>query len=507
MNKLFEYFNYPDDIDSQLADFKEKQIVETDSQGWERLRILSNFVLKNVPAYKKYLNEQGVFIDEIESIDQFKKLPLINKTNYILNYSLKDLIPEGYLKNITTFSSTSGSSGKRCYLPRGEEQDLLYEYIAELLLKNQFKLEGKSTLCLLGFGLGIWIGGIFTYKVFNSLAQKGYPIAVAPIGPNKDLFLDMIQEVGSDFDQIFLLGYPPFLKDIIDESLRLGIDLKKHDIKILTATEAFSEEYRDYLVEKTGINPLLDIVSIYGTAEIGTMAHETPLAILIRKLAIKDPNIFKMLFPDASQLPTLAQYYPDIIYFEEEKGELIASGFGSSYPLLRYQFFDKGGVISFQEMISKFTEIGIDLLDEASKAGISDTVLKIPFVYVYERSDFVLTIYGINIYPVYIRNALLDSKVEKYVTGKFSMIKKQRENFNQYLEINIELKNEVAGSKEIENIVAEVIFDSFYSESTEFRYLSNNDKSIDLKPLIILHSYNSEKYFQLDIKQNWIIKN
>ncbi len=76
-------------------------------------------------------------------------------------------------------SATSGSTGEPFYFPRNQQHDLQHIYTLELILKNQFEIDQKSSLVIICFGLGIWIGGIINYKTFDFLSKK-YEITILP---------------------------------------------------------------------------------------------------------------------------------------------------------------------------------------------------------------------------------------------------------------------------------------------------------------------------------------
>lgn len=503
----FVHFEFPQSIEKSIRDLKTKSPVYWENLGQEKVLTLTNFVIRNVPAYRKFLKENKAQVVPVKNINSFKNLPWTNKENYLRKYNYLELFPKGYSDLITTVSSTSGSTGEPFYFPRGEEQDRQYEYVAEIFLKNQFDIDKKRTLAINGFGLGIWIGGIFTYKIFNKIAQKGYKLAVAPTGRDIVVFLKTFKNMADLFDQVILMGYPPFIKDVVDEASQSHINFKKHEIKIVTATEAFSEEFREYLARKTGIkNPQKDILNIYGSVELGTMSHETPLSNLIRRIAVSDKKIFKGLFPRAKVTPTLVQYYPHIVFFEEVDGEVIASGYGSSIPLIRYRFFDLGGVLSFTQMISKLNDLGVDIFKKAKEVKIEATILELPFVFVHERSDFVVNVRGANVYPGNLRKALEDRGLEKFVTGKFQMIKKEDKDLNEYLEINVELKKGVKVSGNLKNKVFERIVKTLRQDNTEFNnmFASEGER---VGPKIVLRTYADPEYFPTDsIKQRWVRK-
>jgi phenylacetate-CoA ligase len=306
------------------------------------------------------------------------------------------------------------------------------------------------------------------------------------------------------------MGYPPFIKDLGDEAENYDIDFRKIKLRILNAAEGFSEEFRNYIAKIYGLENIInDNINIYGTVELGTMAHETAFANLIRRIAVEKDKVFKAIFPEANRIPTLAQYHPYIVYFEEKDGLILASGYGESLPLIRYSFPDRGGVIRFDEMIEKLKSVGIDIFKEAEKWKIKDKILKLPFVYVYERTDFAVSLVGILIYPEYIKNALIKKDLQRYCTGKFSMLIEYDRKMNQKLVVHVELKKNVKSNKKIEDLAKKEIINSLLKNSSEYNHLystASEKYKKQLEPEIIIHPYEDPTYFKPGIKQKWMIK-
>ena len=69
---------------------------------------------------------------------------------------------------------------------------------------------------------------------------------------------------------------------------------------------------------------------------------------------------------------------------------------------------------------------------KAKKLNIDKHKSELPFVYIYERKDFATTFYGLWIHPEWIKKALFDSRVNSFVTGKFTMITKYDKAHNQF---------------------------------------------------------------------------
>ena len=92
---------------------------------------------------------------------------------------------------------------------------------------------------------GTWVGGLYTLACARHLAAKGYPITVVAPGNNKAEILRVIPELAAHCDQTVLLGYPPFIKDVIDTGTAAGLDWTRYAVKLVLAGEVFSEEWRD----------------------------------------------------------------------------------------------------------------------------------------------------------------------------------------------------------------------------------------------------------------------
>jgi phenylacetate-CoA ligase len=502
--KPFQIFTLPKSIDGALKNLKTEDPVKWEKAGKKRVMELYKFVSKNVPAYRKLMKEHGIRPEDIQDTESFKRLPVIDKDSYLRKYDYLDLFPNRDLSKATTFSATSGSTGEPFFFPREEAHDEQNEYTGAIFLKNQFELDTKSTLAIISFGMGVWIGGILNYKYLNQIAKKGSKLAIVPVGTHVEIFLNTVKKFGKHYDQLLLIGYPPMIKDIIDRGKEYDISWKDYNIKILTAAEGYSEKFRDYLVKKAHIkNPLTDIINIYGTVELGGMGNETALTTLIRKIAQKNKKVFKTIFPNATTMPTLVQYHPNIVYFEEVNGELVASAYGSSIPLLRYRFPDRGGVVPFNGMIKRFESTGINILKEAREAGIAEYILKLPFAYVYERSDGAVSLVGADIYTQWFKDALFTEHVESFVTGKFRLFKKEDKKLNSYLDIYVELKKDISGNKEISEKIQKAVIDNLWKESIEFKnlYSTTPEKAVIN---VMLLPYSTGPYFKVGAKHKWV---
>jgi len=505
MNKLLLPRGFRD------LEWLESELKNRPEKGWQRLgnsRALDLFhqMAERVPAYKDFLKKNGVNPKKIQTIHDFRKLPLIDKDNYLRAYEREDLVWDGEFKNKSwTISTTSGSTGKPYYFPRENSQDWQYAITAELYLRSNFQIHKRSTLYIVAFPMGAWIGGLFTYEALKIVADSGkYNLSVITPGIHKKEILEAVKQLGKHFDQVIIGSYAPFLKDILDDGEAEGIRWSEYNLGFVFSAENFNEVFRDYVVRKTGLADIYkSTLNHYGTVDLGTMAHETPLSIMLRRDALKNPNIYKKIFTRQDKLPTFAQYNPALFYFESEKGNLYCSSF-SGIPLVRYDLKDSGGVIGLNKVRNLLRTESYDLDKHAAQAGISDTVWNLPFVYVYERNDFSVSFFAFQIYAEMIRRPLQDTAIDNHVTGKFSMRVYYDDEGQQKLEINVELKDKRTENPQLRERIRSLIVSSLLNESSEYRetHKMYGDKVF---PEIVLWPYEHEKHFKSGVKQKWVM--
>lgn len=495
-------YNYSANFTLKLI--KEKRGLYWTKKQKENSLELFHRAARDVLAYKKFLNQHKVIPGKVRTWDDFQTLPLMNKDNYLRKYKLKDLVWGGSLTRPMVFTATSGSTGEPVYFVRGQQLDWQYSVIIEDFLR--VGLKGGPVLVIVSFGMGLWIGGLITYKAFELAAQRSnLPISIITPGINKKEIFNSLRQLSPQYEQTILVGYPPFVKDIIDEAPEQGVDIDKLNLRLLFAAEAITEGYRDYVAEKTKMkNRFLDTMSIYGSADIGAMAYETGVSILAKRLAQKNPDLFKGMFKDISKTPTLAQFNPLYINFEELDGELVLTG-NNAIPLVRYAIGDNGGVFGYDELVQKMKRHGVDFEEELKKIGINKSFTKLPFVYIYERKDFTVKLHLREIHPQIIRDALLTPEASKFLTGKFTMATKYNSNQSQYLELNLEKKKGKDINKKTSELIIKVILNALYLKTDG---PGDPDEFIKRPNLLKLIYWSAEDptYFAPGIKQKWVKK-
>lgn len=473
--------------------------LETSSQS--AVLTLFEDVAANVPAYKAFLAEQEIDPRAIQTFEDFQKLPAIAKENYILRYPLPDLCRYGQLQTCDIIAASSGSTGKPTFWPRFFTDELQIATRFEQIFHDSFFADTRSTLAVICFTLGTWVGGMFTTNCCRYLASKGYPITVITPGNNKEEILRVVGELGSNFEQVVLLGYPPFLKDVIDTGIARGVEWQQYQIKLVMAGEVFSEEWRSLVGERIGAkNPCYDFASLYGTADAGVLGNETPLSICIRRFLAEHPDAAKALFGE-SRLPTLIQYDPINRFFEVQDGTLLFSG-DNGIPLVRYNILDTGGIVSYDAMLQFLAEWGFDPREKlrSDTGDLLRGIHSLPFVYVFGRSNFTVSYFGANIYPENVTVGLEQPVIQEWVTGKFVLQVKEDTDKNRFLSVIVELAPGVEESEDKQQAIAASIFSQLLRLNSEFaNYVPPEYQT----PQVALAATGDPEYFPVGVKHRY----
>ncbi|AFY43387.1 phenylacetate--CoA ligase family protein [Nostoc sp. PCC 7107] len=468
-------------------------------------------VAANVPAYKAFLAEREINPDIIQTLEDFQQLPAIAKENYIQRYPLPDLCRNGQLAECDMIAASSGSTGKPTFWPRFFTDELQIATRFEQIFHDSFFTDTRRTLAVICFTLGTWVGGMFTTNCCRYLASKGYPLTVITPGNNKEEILRVVQELGVNFEQVVLLGYPPFLKDVIDIGISRGVEWSQYHIKLVMAGEVFSEEWRSLVGERIGSqNPCYDFASLYGTADAGVLGNETPLSICIRRFLAKNPDAARTLFGE-SRLPTLVQYDPTSRFFEAQNNSLLFSG-DNGIPLVRYDILDTGGIITYDAMLEFLAEwkfnpleaLGSDTNNSALSTQHSPRgIHPLPFVYVFGRSNFTVSYFGANIYPENVSVGLEQPAVQAWVTGKFVLQVKEDADKNRFLSVVVELAPGVEGSEDKRQAITESILAQMLRLNGEFaNYVPPEYQT----PQVALAATGDREYFPIGVKHRYTRK-
>lgn len=444
-----------------------------------------------VPAYREFLAGHGLDPGTVTSIEDFRRVPMMDKESYHHRYPLPQRCRDGRLDTCDLVSVSSGSSGSPTIWPRSVVDELAVARRFEQVFRDGFQAGRRSTLAVVCFPLGTWVGGLFTTACVRHLSAKGYPLTTVAPGNNKAEILRVLPELAPHFEQVVLLGYPPFLKNVIDSGIADGVSWADYNIKLVFAGEVFSEQWRELVASRAGLTDAAHgSASLYGTADAGVLANETPLSVTVRRFLADRPGLAKEVF-GSSRLPTLAQYDPASRFFETHEGTLLFTCDGG-VPLIRYHIADEGGIIGYHQLLDLCARHGFDPVAAAGSTGG-----ELPFVYVFGRSLFTVSFFGANIYPENVTVGLEQPGISELVTGKFVLEVVEDADADRGLRVTVEL---APGRDADPHRLAVSIRDQLLRLNSEFAHYVPADRQL---PQVRLRPFEDREFFPAGVKHRY----
>ncbi|WP_067538224.1 phenylacetate--CoA ligase family protein [Nocardia crassostreae] len=460
--------------------------------GFDRALAVFQHSARLVPAYADFLAGHGIDPARIRTPEDFAQVPPTTKADYLRRYPLDMLMWHGDIAGAGTCSCSSGSTGRPTYWPRDlvslDEATELYSRI----FRHGFGSRAHSTLLVVGFAMGNWIGGTYTYAAALALRRRGHRVSVIAPGIEPDTIVENIAQLGPYYDQVVLAGYPPFVKDVLD---RAPDNVLHNDLRLLLAGEAITEDWRDYVLDRIGKpGRPEETCLIYGTADAGIMGHETRATIAIRRAARDNPDLGRALFGGGSSQPTFVEYDAGHRFTEIDPDGYLLFTTDTTIPLVRYRINDQGSILSPGELDAILREHGSALTPRTSSEHCG-------FLALHRRTDIAASFYGLQIYPENIRAALEHADISGVVSGKFVLAVRTGERFAQTLLLRIELRMRTTPYEGFQRRLRHRIIQALDHTNTEFRRLHQTIGSA-AEPVITLHEFGSAG-FETDVKHQW----
>ena len=341
---------------------------EIETMPYEELRALQNerfmkqikHVWDNVPYYRKKMEEKGVTLDDIQSIDDLPKLPFLKKDD------LREAYPYGLmgkpLSECVRIHSTSGTTGKRVVaFYTQHDVDLWEDCCARAIVAAGGT---KEDVVHVAYGYGLFTGGAGLHGGSHKVGCLTLPMSSG----NTDRQLQFMTDLGSTI-LCCTPSYAAYLAESIHErGIRDQIQLKAG----IFGAEAWSEDMRHDIEDKLGIKAY----DIYGLTETSGPGVAFECCEQSGMHINEDHFIAEIIDPDTGEvLP------------EGSKGELVFTAITKeAFPLLRYRTRD------------------ICVLSRKKCAcGRTHVKMTKPM----GRSDDMLIIRGVNVFPSQIETVLM----------------------------------------------------------------------------------------------------
>lgn len=357
----------------------------------ERLVKQVKHVYDNVPYYKAKMEEKGVTPEDIKSVDDLHKLPFLTKDD------LREAYPYGLvakpLSDCVRIQSTSGTTGRRVVaFYTQHDLDLWEECCARALAAAGAT---KDDVVHVSYGYGLFTGG----PGLNGGSHKLGSLTLPMSSGNTDRQIQFMCDLGSTV-LCCTPSYAAYLAETIcEQGLRDKIKLKAG----IFGAEAWSEEMRHDIEEKLGIKAY----DIYGLTEISGPGVSYECSAQGGMHINEDHFIAEIIDPNTGEV------LPD-----GEKGELVFTSITKeAFPLLRYRTRD------------------ICVLNrEKCSCGRTHVRMSKPM----GRSDDMLIVKGVNVFPSQIETVLLN----KGYPANYQIVVSREKNSDK-LEVQVEMTPEM----------------------------------------------------------------
>ena len=353
----------------------------------ERLVKQVQHVWDNVPYYRAKMQAKGVTPDDIKGIEDLHKLPFLKKDD------LREAYPYGLMgkpkSECVRIHSTSGTTGKRVVaFYTQHDVDLWEDCCARAIVAAGGT---KEDVVHVAYGYGLFTGGMGLHGGSHKVGCLTLPMSSG----NTDRQLQFMTDLGSTI-LCCTPSYALYLAESIEEhGLKDQIQLKAG----IFGAEAWTEDMRHDIENKLGIKAY----DIYGLTETSGPGVAFECEAQSGMHINEDHFIAEIIDPDTGEvLP------------EGSKGELVFTAIDKeAFPLLRYRTRD----------ICVLTR-------EKCPCGRTHVKMSKPM----GRSDDMLIIRGVNVFPSQIETVLL----QQGYAANYQIIV-DRVNNNDTFEIMVEM--------------------------------------------------------------------
>jgi len=373
--------------EEEVYDIEQKRQVQS-----ERLIKTVNRVYNNVPFYCDKMKALGLEPGDIKSIDDLSKLPFTTKQD------LRDNYPYGLfaapMEEVVRIHASSGTTGHPTVVGYTQNDIKMWSNV----IARSFTAMGvtKKDIIQVAFGYGLFTGGLGVHYGAEHLGAAVVPIS----GGNTKKQIQLIQEFGST-----VIACTPSYALYIGETMKnMGIDPRSTNLHTgIFGAEPWTEEMREQIESMFGINAM----DIYGLSEV-----------LGPGVAFECQARSGMHINDDHFVPEIIDVNTLEVLPKGSEGELVFTMVTKeALPLLRYRTRD----------ITR-------LHTETCKCGRTLTRMD----KVTGRSDDMLIIRGVNVFPSQIESVLL--KVAE--TAPHYVLIVDRINNLDTLEVWVEVKPE-----------------------------------------------------------------
>jgi phenylacetate-CoA ligase len=328
----------------------------------ERLQAIVNRVYKNVTHYRKTFSERGIIAEDIRSLSDLKKMPFTTKDDLRVNY------PYGMfavpLREVVRIHSSSGTTSKPIVMGYTKNDIKNWSNLAA-----RFMIAAGVThddVVQITFRYGLFTGAFGVHYGAEAIGASVIPMSTG----NTDKQIMIMQ----DYKSTVLVSTSSYAVALAERIEQLGIDPKSLSLKVgLFGGEPWSEKMREEIERRLCLSATdnYGISEVLGPGVAGECPHKKGMHLY------EDAFIPEIINPDTGEvLPPGSE------------GELVLTTLiREAFPMIRYRTGD------------------ITSLDYTPcECGRTMARMK----RITRRSDDMLIIRGVNVYPSQIEDALFN---------------------------------------------------------------------------------------------------
>lgn len=355
----------------------------------ERLKEMVKYAYDNVPFYKKKYDEAGVKPSDIQTLEDINKLPFVTKADLRENYPYGLLaVPVSELARIHASSGTSGKPTVVAYTK--EDMEDWTDCVARLVVAAGGRSDDIVQIC---FGYGLFTGALGLHQGWERIGAAVIPASTG----NSERQIMLMKDLGATA----LVATPSYALHLAEVMEKTGV--KPEDLKLrvgMFGSEASSEEMHRELAEKLHLFPTdnYGLSELIGPGVSGECEYKCGMHI-------NEDYFYPEIVDPVTLEPTDGSDYGELVLTSLTK---------KSMPMIRYRTKD----------ITK-----IDYTPcKCGRTTARMAKLK-------GRTDDMLIIKGVNVFPSQIEGVLLTFKE----IGSTYEIVVTREDYQDKLEVKVEL--------------------------------------------------------------------
>jgi phenylacetate-CoA ligase len=358
----------------------------------ERLKWSLRHAYDNVPHYRAAFDTVGAHPDDLESLSDLARFPFATKQ------ALRDNYPYGMfavpMSEVVRVHASSGTTGRPTVVGYTRNDIAMW---ADVMARSM-RAGGatRDDIVLNSYGYGLFTGGLGAHYGAECLGATVLPMG----GGNTEKQVQLIRE----FAPTVIMATPSYMLTIADEMLRQGMDPANTSLRLgFFGAEPWSNEMRREIETRLSI----DAIDVYGLSEV------IGPGVACECIETKDgPHIWEDHFYPEIIDPETGAVLPD-----GEHGELVFTSLTKeAMPIIRYRTRDL----------------------TALYPGTARTMRRIGKI--TGRSDDMLIIRGVNVFPSQIEEILLGNEA---LCGHYQLQLSREEHMDR-LDVLVEVRHELS---------------------------------------------------------------